>query len=114
MTREAKWTTLSLETLHTLPVCSGVGAKIVCLSGELWITQEGDARDFTLGPGQVFTIDRKGLVLAHATRRSVLRVQDLDRHSVSGCVEAAARRMRSAVFADLWQRFRTRVLGLAA
>ena len=36
-----------------------VGRSIECLSGSLWITQDGDRRDIVLGPGEAFTFDRR-------------------------------------------------------
>lgn len=38
--------------------------------GEVWITQEGDARDIVLGRGESFRIDRPGRVLVQAVTRS--------------------------------------------
>ena len=114
MNDKPDWETTALERRQSLPLCGGVGGKIVCVSGKLWVTQENDSRDIILGPGQVFTIDRRGLTLIHATQRSVVRVQNVGQSSVRDCLEAAARRMRAALFADLWRRLRTRVLGMAS
>ena len=35
-----------------------VGRSVECLSGSLWITQDGDQRDIVLGPGEAFAFDR--------------------------------------------------------
>ena len=40
--------------------------------GAVWLTQEGDARDYYLGAGESLRLDRDGLAIAHATRRAVL------------------------------------------
>ena len=40
-----------------------VGHVIRCLSGTLWVTQEGDARDHILGPGEEFAIESTGVVV---------------------------------------------------
>ena len=42
------------------------GDRIECLSGTLWITQDGDPRDTVLGTGESFTADRDGRLLASA------------------------------------------------
>jgi len=42
------------------------GVQLCCRSGRLWITQEGDARDYLLGPGQVHTVSCCGRVVIWA------------------------------------------------
>jgi hypothetical protein len=99
---------------QTLPVYGAEGKEIVCISGELWITQEGDTRDIILGPGQAFNVDRPGLVLVHATRDSVLRAPEVGEESFRDYVVASAKRLRRAAYSDLWRRLRSRVLALAS
>ena len=41
--------------------------KIVCKRGCVWLTQEGDRRDFVLCTGATFAFDRAGIALAWAT-----------------------------------------------
>ena len=106
--------TVVLERLGTLPLCASVGAKIACVSGELWVTQENDARDIILGPGQEFTIDRPGLTLVHAAQPSVVHMENAGNNPVRDCVEASAKRMRAAMFAYVWRWLRSRVPGLAS
>jgi hypothetical protein len=48
------------------------GAVIQVQQGELWITQEGDRRDYLVGAGQSFRVQRSGVILAHALRSSSL------------------------------------------
>jgi hypothetical protein len=40
--------------------------RIECLSGALWITQDGDSRDIVLAPGDSFSFDRVGDALISA------------------------------------------------
>ena len=42
------------------------GHKVECLSGSLWITQDGDSRDIVLAPGDSFAFDRAGDALISA------------------------------------------------
>jgi hypothetical protein len=42
--------------------------QIELWDGELWITQERDSRDYLIGPGTAFRLEREGIVLAHALR----------------------------------------------
>lgn len=46
------------------------GSEIRCLEGMLWITQEGDVRDYILKAGDSFRTDRKGKVVLQALNHS--------------------------------------------
>jgi hypothetical protein len=35
------------------------GRSVECLSGSIWITQDGDRRDIVLGPGEAFAFERR-------------------------------------------------------
>ncbi len=50
------------------------GVAVLCLRGELWLTQDGDLNDVILGPGEHFTFDRRGLALVEALKASSLRI----------------------------------------
>jgi hypothetical protein len=39
--------------------------QIELWDGELWITQEGDTRDYVIGPGSSFRLGHEGIVLAN-------------------------------------------------
>jgi hypothetical protein len=39
------------------------GACVKCITGALWLTQEGDLQDHLLKAGQSFTLDQQGIVL---------------------------------------------------
>ena len=44
----------------------GAGMLVYVWEGEIWITQEGDRRDYFVRGGQWFRIDRGGATLLHA------------------------------------------------
>jgi DUF2917 family protein len=46
----------------------GRGMQIELWDGELWITQEGDDRDYIIGPGARFRLDREGVALANGLK----------------------------------------------
>ena len=50
------------------------GRRVECLSGSLWITQDGDRRDIVLRAGEAFDFDRRGdaLLSAFADSRYLL------------------------------------------
>jgi hypothetical protein len=52
----------------------GKGLLITLRDGELWITQERDRRDYVLRPGESFRLDRPGVAVISAMRRSALTV----------------------------------------
>ena len=43
-----------------------VGHAIRCLSGTLWVTQEGDGRDHVLAAGDEFVIESTGVIVVQA------------------------------------------------
>jgi len=47
---------------------------LLCLAGELWITRDGDAEDYILGPGQRLAIGRKDQAAVQALRASRFRL----------------------------------------
>ncbi len=53
-------------------IVDGSGALVSVWDGALWITQEGDARDYYIPAGQSFRIQRDGLTLVHALQRSIV------------------------------------------
>ncbi|AIE83663.1 DUF2917 domain-containing protein [Fimbriimonas ginsengisoli] len=50
------------------------GVKIQVESGSLWVTQEGDASDHVIGPGESFVTAGRGLIVVQALRCSAFRV----------------------------------------
>ena len=46
----------------------GRGMQIELWDGELWVTQEGDNRDYLIGPGAKFRLEREGIVLANSLK----------------------------------------------
>jgi hypothetical protein len=53
------------------------GTEIVCLRGEIWLTQDGDLRDVVLSAGDRFTLDSNGVALVSALRASSVCVEAL-------------------------------------
>jgi hypothetical protein len=42
------------------------GQRIECRTGQIWVTQDGDARDVILGSDESLTLDRSGHTLVSA------------------------------------------------
>ena len=66
----------NLGTPETIvELCAGSGWSVrgrrrrqtlFCLEGQVWVTQEGDIRDYLLGSGDAFLVTLPGLVLVRA------------------------------------------------
>jgi Protein of unknown function (DUF2917) len=57
---------LCLKRNQVVKVRGGIGHSIVCDSGTVWVTQDGDPRDVILNVGGSFRLDRDGLALVQA------------------------------------------------
>lgn len=58
-----------LPGLHT-------GDAIVCTSGILWVTQEGDPEDYLLQDGDAFVANCQGLVVVQALTKATYRLSN--------------------------------------
>jgi hypothetical protein len=65
-----------LERETSLRVEPGTRVEIACLSGVLWVTQQGDLRDLFLGPGDSLELLPRGRTLVTALEPSLVRVVD--------------------------------------
>ena len=52
----------------------GAGNRIACVSGTLWVTQEGDAHDYVLKAGDHFRAGGRGRVVVQALSDATLEV----------------------------------------
>jgi hypothetical protein len=66
MTRHFADRSIRLNAGELLDINDGVGFKVECLEGAVWITQSNDPRDIVLNGGQSFVLDRPGLALVCA------------------------------------------------
>ena len=55
-----------LKPNQVATIRGGRGKTVVCHSGSVWVTQDGDPRDVILRAGESFTLDRKGPALLQA------------------------------------------------
>ena len=63
---------LAKRAIHRLPA---TGHELVCNSGTLWITQDGDPRDIILNPGDRFVSDGRRQAIAYALDPSSLTLR---------------------------------------
>lgn len=63
---------LQLARSGHVQVIDGRGTSMHCLSGSVWVTQDGDPRDIVLAAGDSFTLDRDGVAIVYATDDAAL------------------------------------------
>lgn len=61
----------TLEKGRVRRVALHPGDRIECLSGCLWLTQDGDLRDIVLGPGEAHVVDHDRPTLLSALDTSL-------------------------------------------
>src|SRR5258707_14176636 len=61
---------LQLETREVIRLFEPKGARVECVRGALWITQNRDYEDYFLAANDALTLDRPGLALIHAQEPS--------------------------------------------
>lgn len=66
---------IALEARHAMALTDAAGAEVGCLTGQLWLTTDGDLRDIVLTPGDVHSIERGGLTLINALEPSLVHVR---------------------------------------
>jgi hypothetical protein len=69
---------LALEAGQLVSLDDACGTSIHSRLGTVWITEEGEPRDFVVGPGEAFLVTRAGrtLVQAMAPAHVALRRED--------------------------------------
>ena len=67
---------ITLEVERSLRIEPGMPIEITCLSGVLWVTQEGDVRDLFVAAGDSLMLSARGVGVVTALERSCVRVVD--------------------------------------
>jgi hypothetical protein len=65
---------LERKALYSLPDASGLA--VTCDEGVVWLTVDGDPRDFVVEPGQTFETQDHGRVLIYAFAPSRISIAD--------------------------------------
>ncbi len=67
---ELKQVVIELDYRGIVPVNDAVGARIHCLRGRIWITEQGSAADVVLEAGESYEISRDGIAIVQALREA--------------------------------------------
>lgn len=65
---------LCLKPKQVVKVRNGKGHSVICHSGSVWVTQDGDSRDVILRAGESFTLDRNGPALVQAFEQGAISI----------------------------------------
>lgn len=87
---EINCSNFTLAPTGLLSVQDAIGTRIVCRSGVLWVTQEGDVKDAIVGPFEVLTIHKPGRTVITALESSTFTLMELD-GSVAGATPTVRR-----------------------
>jgi hypothetical protein len=80
---EINSSTLTLTPASVLSVQDGAGTRIVCRSGSLWVTQEGEVKDSVVRAGEVLTIRKPGRTVVSALDTASLMLMGPEVRDVS-------------------------------
>ena len=69
---EINSSTLTLSPSSVLALQDGTGTRVLCRTGSLWVTQEGEVKDSVVSAGEVLTIHRPGRTVISALEASTL------------------------------------------
>ena len=75
ITQETRFDLLKHEAVT---LSAAKGHVLICTSGELWITIDGDARDIILAAGENYRIDSNAPVVISAFKPATVNVQHLE------------------------------------
>jgi hypothetical protein len=66
---------IALEAGQLLTLDDAAGTRIVARAGTLWVTEEGDAHDHIVGPGETRLVARPGRTLLQAMQSAWVALQ---------------------------------------
>ena len=75
---EISSSTLTLSPGGLLAVQDAAGSRVLCRSGILWVTQEGEVKDSIVRAGEVLTIRKPGRTIVTALEDSSLTLIGAD------------------------------------
>ena len=71
-----KQPTFQLAPGEVVTLDDAQGTRIVARVGTVWVTEEGDARDHVIGPGDALVVARPGRTLVQALKPSWISIAE--------------------------------------
>jgi hypothetical protein len=75
MILETKRVVIELEYRGIVPVEDAIGTRIDCLSGRIWITEQGCTDDIVLEAGESYEFSRGGVAVVQALREAFVALR---------------------------------------
>ena len=76
MQLNVKQSVIALEPGQVVTLDDAVGTRIVTRTGAVWVTEEGETRDYVIGPGDQLVVARSGRTLVQALKPSWISFAD--------------------------------------
>jgi hypothetical protein len=67
---------VELQAGEVLALDNVAGTSIKARCGSVWITEEGESKDFVIGPGESRVVKRHGLTLVQALKPSWISIRE--------------------------------------
>src|SRR5262245_7438526 len=74
MNMELTQANFALDAHRMMALTHAEGAEVKVLTGQVWLTMDGDLRDIFLAPGDAHRIGRDGLTIINAVEPSLVHV----------------------------------------
>jgi Protein of unknown function (DUF2917) len=81
---ELNSSTVTLPPTGVISVQDGAGTRIRCLSGVLWVTQEGELKDSIVRAGDMLTLHKPGRTVISALEQASLTLTGAQPHEAHG------------------------------
>ncbi len=76
MQLQLKQPVIALESGQVVTLDDAQGTRIVTRIGAVWVTEEGEMRDYVVGPGDQLVVARGGRTLVQALQPSWISLAD--------------------------------------
>ena len=96
--------TIQLTKGNLISLPDAEGSTVAVLWGSVWLTQDGDSRDYEVNSGESFTIRGDGLVLISAFENTALTVLQLCENVTISSIKPSANARRATAYEEANER----------
>ena len=90
--------TIQLAKGNLISLPDAEGSTVAVLWGSVWLTQDGDSRDYEVNSGESFTIRGDGLVLISAFENTALTVLQLCENVAISSIKPSGNARRATAY----------------